>query len=448
MHYSYFYIGFQFILLFQFFFGIAQYFVNRRIEYAYYAFYLLLLVIYSHAMWSTFGVGLEELKFSIGVEPFFDKPVITLSFYMYYRFARYFLEIPNKLPLLNKRIKRIEYVLLGYVVLEILLLGIWGDRMINEIIFHVLSTFNLLMGVWCVISFLKQRRTPLNYFILAGGSLIIVGGITSLILIISHPLEMMPVLFVFPIFVLLEIFVFTTGLAFKSRLLEKHKLESEKKLVTELKTKESLQQNIAELRNKIARDLHDDLGSTLGSLGIYAEAAKKNMDINDVDKARNILEKMSQLSTDTLKNLREMVWIITPGNEKWKDLNDRIENYGKNVLSAKQITFSTQSSIEEKLELSMIQRRNLYLIFKECIHNVLKHSNANQVNFNAEFNHYGNFVFSIEDNGTDKTGALKENGYGLKNLRMRSEELNGSIKLGNDENSGFRVTVEFPINKN
>jgi signal transduction histidine kinase len=419
----------------------------KKIEYTYYVIYLILLIAYNHAMWSTYGLGLEEIKFSTTTEPFFDKPIVMLSFFMYYHFARNFLEIPSRFPIFNKKIKRIEYVLLGYTLLEVILLLTIGDGVINEWIFHSMSAFNLIASIWCVVSFMKKQKTPLNYFILVGVIAIITGAITSLILIVINPALPFPPIIIFPCFVLFEIIVFTTGLAYKSRLVEKERFKAEQRLVEELREKEYLQKSIQELRNKIAGDLHDDLGSTLGSLAIYAEAGKKNLDSGSIEKTREVFNRMYSLATDSIKNLREMVWIITPGNEKWEDMNNRMENYGKDVLAVKSISFKIDSKIEEQLILSVIQRRNLYLIFKECIHNILKHSNATNVNIQATINSVGNFVFSIVDDGIGTKENMSNTGHGLKSLLARSTELEGTFILENNMESGIAVTVEFPINR-
>jgi signal transduction histidine kinase len=417
----------------------------KRIEYGYYVIYLFLLIIYNHAMWSDVGIGLEQIMFSKAIEPFLDKPIIMASFFMYFRFARHFLEIPLKFSSFNRKIKGIEYILLAYVVLELTLLFIIGDGIINEWIFHFVSGFNFIASIWCVISFMKKQKTPLNYFILVGVVSILTGAITSLLLIVFNPGLPFPIIAIFPCFVLFEILVFTTGLAYKSRLIEREKYEAQQKLLVELELKQFLQKNIQDLRNKIAGDLHDDLGSTLGSIGIYAEAGRKSINEGTHEKTLDVLKRISVLASASLKNLREMVWIISPGNEKWKDLNDRMENYGKDVLGACNISFKTESTIEENVNLTIVQKRNLYLIFKECIHNILKHSNAKNVSMKAACNSGGNFVFSIEDDGIGETKKIQSTGHGLKSLLSRSAELNGSFRLENNRDSGIIVIVEFPF---
>jgi len=417
----------------------------KRIEYGYYVIYLFLLIIYNHAMWSDVGIGLEQTMLSKELEPFLDKPIIMISFFMYFRFARHFLEIPARFPSFNKKIKQIEYVLLGYALLELILLCIIGDGVANEWIFHLVSAFNFIASVWCVTSFMKKQKTPLNYFILVGVASIMIGAIISLVLIVFNPNLSFPVIVIFPCFVLFEIIVFTTGLAYKSRRIEREKFNAQQELLVELENKQFLQKNIQDLRNKIACDLHDDLGSTLGSIGIYAEAGRKSIDAGSNGNAVEVLKRISGLAVDSLKNLREMVWIISPGNERWKDLNDRMENYGKNILNAQSISFKTESMIEEDINLTVIQRRNLYLIFKECIHNILKHSNAKNVSMKTAFNSVGNFVFSIEDDGTGQMGKIQSNGHGLKSLLIRSTELNGSLRMENNRDSGIVIIVEFPF---
>jgi signal transduction histidine kinase len=445
LDYSYFYICFQGILLFQVVFITAQTFIIKRIEYSYYLIYLVLLILYNHSMLEPGTSALQDFMFPAGVRSFFDKPVIVLSFYMYYHFARHFLQIPEKFPAFNKKIKRIEWILLIYVFVQITLLLTIGEGIIDTWAFHIMSAFNLIASTWSVISFMRKQKTPLNYFILIGALIITTGAVISMVFIILNVQLVFPHLVVFQFFIILEIMVFTSGLAYKSRLIETQKLESEQKLVNELIEKEYLQKSMQELRNKIAGDLHDDLGSTLGSIGIYAEAAKKDLDPASDEKVSEILKRISALAVDSLKNLREMVWIISPGNEKWKDLHSRMENYGKNVLNTQNISFKIDSTIHGEVSLSMIQRRNLYLIFKECIHNILKHSNAKNVILKTTCNSAGDFIFSMGDDGTGQKDTISSNGYGLKSLFARSSELNGSFRLENNTTQGIVVIIEFPL---
>ena len=126
------------------------------------------------------------------------------------------------------------------------------------------------------------------------------------------------------------------------------------------------------IRNKISGDLHDDIGSTLNSISIYSEVAKKKDEQQD-----EALEMIGEASRKIIETMSDIVWTINPDNDNFAKIIFRMKSLAYNMFRAKKMefTFHSDEILNEK-KLSIEERRNFYLIFKETVNNLVKYSNA------------------------------------------------------------------------
>lgn len=194
------------------------------------------------------------------------------------------------------------------------------------------------------------------------------------------------------------------------------------------------------VRNQIASDLHDEVGSNLNSIAIFVELLRKKV-IQQPD-LLPILNKITDNSEETVALMRDTVWAINPSNDSTEKLFEKMRSFGVEILSAKGIAFEFKPEIETKKDLfSMEQRRNLYLVYKEAINNIVKHSAATKAYCKIK-NQSGITQFEIYDNGKGFDPNQTFEGNGLKNYKLRSQDEDLQVSLYSEPNKGTRVSIK------
>jgi hypothetical protein len=197
------------------------------------------------------------------------------------------------------------------------------------------------------------------------------------------------------------------------------------------------------VRNRIARDLHDDVGSALGSISYFSQLAKRMDTTNDVELHR-LLERIEQLSRKTVENMSDIVWAVNPQNDSVAKLVLRMKNFAGEMLHAKNIAFSFETeNLNQQEKLSIEARKNIFLIYKEAIYNIAKYSECTLVNLEITKSD-GLLKVMIEDNGKgfDCEHINAYDGNGLINMKKRAEELHGKFSIDSKEGRGTRIMVE------
>ena len=207
---------------------------------------------------------------------------------------------------------------------------------------------------------------------------------------------------------------------------------------------------LEKLRNRIARDLHDEIGSTLSSVGIYSAALSKTIHSNP-EQAQKVLDKISGSATNMMESMSDIVWSVNPSNDSTTVLVSRMRSFASSVTETANVTLHFESNIGEgKKLLSMIDRKNLYLVFKEAVTNAVKHSACNNLWINLS--ETGKQVsLQIKDDGRgfdpqDNFGdERKLSGNGLNNMQTRSSE--SKARLSVQSRRGHGTTIGFFLKK-
>lgn len=206
---------------------------------------------------------------------------------------------------------------------------------------------------------------------------------------------------------------------------------------------------LQEMRNNIARDLHDDIGSTLGSIHLYSQIADKKLSQSNTDDTKNILEKIRSSSKEIIEKTSEAVWVVKASNDNIANLTLRIESYAASVLGDAGIDFSLQSNSHQNIKLSMHQRKWLFLIFKEAIHNIVKHSHCTKVEI--ALNNYNRVIeMIIKDNGIGFNSTADRNcikngngGNGITNMASRAADMNATFNIISAQGTGTKITISL-----
>jgi signal transduction histidine kinase/streptogramin lyase len=223
--------------------------------------------------------------------------------------------------------------------------------------------------------------------------------------------------------------------------------------------------SLERIRTTIATDLHDDIGSSLSQIAILSEVVRVNANgqgratgegpANGQGHAAESLERVATLARELVDSMNDIVWSIHSEVRGMDSLIRRMREFGIDLLSSQGIDFELRTPAAGKnVELSLQARRQVFLIFKECIHNAARHSRCTAVVAELKIADR-EAVLTIEDNGTglrqeDKTvGARSElpGGTGIPNMRRRSQELGGRMQLTSKPCEGCCVEIRFPMRR-
>lgn len=191
---------------------------------------------------------------------------------------------------------------------------------------------------------------------------------------------------------------------------------------------------IERMRVRIASDLHDDVGSALTEIALQSDF----LQTTEADDAlKQSLEQIGTQSRRIVSSLDDIVWSIDARNDTMGDLTDRMQDYINNVLPDREVRYHFDNlDMANKLKVSM--KENLYLIFKEAINNVAKHSNATKVEVDLT-TEGDSFKLKIHDNGTD-ISPKRKSGHGIRNMNMRGKRIDAAVTIKNED--GFTVQVD------
>ena len=219
------------------------------------------------------------------------------------------------------------------------------------------------------------------------------------------------------------------GVTFFNRYQLKKKLEQQKGLLT--------------MRNSISQDLHDDIGASLSNINILNELARRN--ITQPEKSKEYLSKASEDIQRISESLSDIVWNINPRYDDLQNLFIRMKRYAADMLDGKningQFTFPTD---EVNLKLSMTERRDLYLVFKEAVNNMVKYSEAKNaiIRVTAEDQKIKLFV---QDDGKGFDRSTTRMGNGLHNMEQRAKASAAQVSVTSKPGEGTTVTLELKI---
>ncbi len=210
----------------------------------------------------------------------------------------------------------------------------------------------------------------------------------------------------------------------------------------QLKQKLKAQQNLLTMRQTISKDLHDEVGSTLTSIAVLSQAGKYALE-ETPHKAALLLNQISDQSKTVQQNLSDIVWAIRPDTHQTKTLMARIREYAASTLEPENILFTVdaEESVLEK-SINEIQRKEIILIVKEALSNIVKHAHADQVKLYVIS--IGNkMVFKIADNGLWRS-KYDSTGTGLVSMKDRAMKMGGTLTIDSG-NSGTELTLLVPV---
>ena len=195
------------------------------------------------------------------------------------------------------------------------------------------------------------------------------------------------------------------------------------------------------VRSRIARDLHDDMGSTLSTINILSEMAQMKID-NDIVSTKSYITKIGDNCSRMMEAMDDIVWSINPMNDNMQKITARMREYAANILEAKDISYSFQIDDAVKgVVLDMEARRDFFLIFKEALNNLAKYSECKRAEIKIEVYEY-TMCMKIQDDGKGFIVKEADNGNGLSNMAKRAQNVNAKFNIESHPGVGTKILLE------
>lgn len=202
------------------------------------------------------------------------------------------------------------------------------------------------------------------------------------------------------------------------------------------------EQALEKERNRISRDMHDELGSGLTKIAILSEVVKKQL--NEPEKAKQQLENISASSRELVDNLQNIIWVLNPKNDSLESLSAYVREYALKFFEpfGIDVIFHYQENLSVKL--SEETRHHLFLIIKETFNNIARHAWCNTVTISIR-QQADRLELVIEDDGKGfDQNKIRTFGNGIRNMKNRISQVGGIYQIESAPGKGAKTSILVP----
>jgi signal transduction histidine kinase/ligand-binding sensor domain-containing protein len=194
------------------------------------------------------------------------------------------------------------------------------------------------------------------------------------------------------------------------------------------------------LRSRIATDLHDDIGSSLSQIAILAEVARRRAGVSE-PRVAEPLASIATTSRDLVDAMSDIVWAVNPRTDALSDLTRRMHRFAEETLGGADIalTFSAPPP-DVEIKIGTDLRREIYLIFKESVNNIARHSGASEAVVELTLGRH-ELRLAISDNGRGFDPGIRVDGNGITSMRKRAAAFGGVFTIDSEAGRGTRVSL-------
>jgi signal transduction histidine kinase len=432
------------MLLLMVMFTLVNFIITKRAEFFYnflYSFFMFFLIFYNAYLTRSSG------WFRGFFMSWLDLFLLVAATVAYIQFVIIFLRTTIRHRWLNKLLKFEKYGLIAMMALYTYLHFFTKTFDAQEMLENVMKIFMLIIAVIYIVIALKQRNKLVNYLV-AGTSVQVACSIISLFIIITG-IEQTNLFtsagFFFGIGVIASVVFYLMGLTYKNRIELIEQIREREAIKSEMDKKEferqleviNARQNE---RNRISADMHDDLGSGMTTIRLFSEIAMSKMGENKIPE----IEKISNSANDLLNKMNAIIWSMSSSNDTFANMVAYIRRYA--IGYCEDNNLKCNISLPETLPDMVVSgeiRRNVFLVVKEALHNVVKHSGAKEVAMNF-FQEGKRIQFTIHDNGKGiDPEKINTFGNGLRNMKKRMEDLGINYKIENK--NGTLITLSYEL---
>ncbi len=435
------------ILLTQLLYVISNWRQYRRNDYVRYALYIVLFILYIICIFQDELVTATNTRqWLTPVTEAVKRPLAFLLYLVYFRFMDLFLELKEKYPALHRQVLLSNWIIAFFFLVQVVLV-ISGQAYRspgNEIYFG----FSFFLFALSVLVIIKAWRQPnlLTTTLLRGSICLVTGAFVTNIINIykifsGREIQVAPDYLPFFGGILLELFFFNMALAYKIVEQENELAGTQQLVIDQLRQNEQLVLEQQQTRNKIARDLHDEVGATLSGVTLFSELSLRNIARQQPLQVASYLQRISTECHYMSEKINDIVWAIHSEGDTLEKLLSRLQHYARQVCISKGITCEFHISEDvNQASFTPETRNHLYLFCKEAVNNAVKYSQATAITFTASEKEE-QYTFRIEDNGVGFDTGRNYEGNGLKNMQSRVNEMDGSFIIESASGKGTTIVL-------
>ena len=197
---------------------------------------------------------------------------------------------------------------------------------------------------------------------------------------------------------------------------------------------------LEQVRRRIATDLHDDIGSSLSQIFLLSEVVRQRIGSDSAD----IVEPLSMISSasnEMVSSMSDIVWAINPQKDHLRDVTHRMRRFASDTFATRDIAFKFSAPDDEAdIRLGANIRREVFLVFKESVNNLVKHSACTEAQVVFEITD-GFLLLRVIDNGIGFDSSTDSDGHGLLSMRERASSIGGQFDLASKVGQGTTITL-------
>ncbi|MCB0836837.1 MAG: hypothetical protein KDE26_08440 [Bacteroidetes bacterium] len=433
------FIALMAILLFQLLFALGLGVITRKVSYTYYAGFLVMMGVYNYSRFYSvhqWPVGPDDILITLApIYPFF-------AYFFYFRFVRFFLELKQLVPRLGKLAHWLEWISLSYIPVFFLLIE--APQIRSVIYFFIAGT--MAVGTIVLQVGMLRFRLIIVRLVQWGSLFYFLGMMTGFFNkfffeLLDQPEPRITTDYM-TLGLLAEITFFSLALAYKLRQEAQEKQLVQQQALEQLQKIQDLNITLQRVRDNVARDLHDDIGSTLGSISLLGAMAEQQ--IREDHPASALIKRMGEYARSTGESMNDAIWALDSRNDKGEALIKRMRDFAAVLLNSSGLSYHFEySEAWTKRELPMKLRKDLFLIFKEGIYNIVRHAKASEAHI--ELGEIKNdLILTMADNGIGIKNENPETGNGLRNMQKRAEESGMKLRLYETQGGGLTIELIIP----
>lgn len=213
------------------------------------------------------------------------------------------------------------------------------------------------------------------------------------------------------------------------------------KIIEATKREENLK-----IRQQTAEDFHDELGNKLTRITVLSEILDTKMDQGQVDQ-KKLLEQIKQNASSLYNGTKDILWALDPQSDNLYEILNHIKDFGNELFLDTPVEFEF-NGIDESLNeinLPMEYSRNIPMIFKELLNNILKHAHATHVALTLDAITRDDIQLTLCDNGCGFVQNEAQKGQGINNMMMRTKRIGGDIHISSEKGAGTVVKLKIKL---
>jgi signal transduction histidine kinase len=411
----------------------VQYLVFKEKTYFFYIVYILINVCYfTIVIPSHEGSAIHLPTNFTQILSLFPLPLLVISYYMYVQFAIHFLRLKSTDVKSYNWLKLFAKTYFIFFVISLVLSSFEPHNELIKILKSLILILCMPIGIVSIAIVFIRTKNTISAILCIGSLFFFIGSVLGFLFsskVLSYPSNVFPFnkwIFYTEMGTMLEAIMFFGSFAYRNKVILDEETESRQKLEF--------------IRNDIAKNLHDEIGSTLTSINILSVVSEQALE-KEPAHAKEMIHQITTQSKSIQQSMSDIVWSIRPENECVENLSSRIREYAAQTLEP--LNINATISLDDNIvcqKLPMPYRKEILLICKEAINNVAKHSGASKVSVSLQKN-CKTISLVIFDNGIWKGN---NSGTGTKSMKERAISIGGQLNITNSI-LGTNITAVMPI---